>query len=72
MKVLERQNGPLAQDQKQTGQQITPARLRLKFLVNHPILRAAAHGAAIHALVAGAATDHDRPAIRAGRRILLI
>src|ERR1700752_3857311 len=35
-------------------------------------LRAAAHGPAVHALVASAAPNHDGTAVRARRRILLI
>src|SRR5687768_2987413 len=35
-------------------------------------LGAAAHRAAVHAFIAGAAADHDCAAIRAGRRILLV
>lgn len=35
-------------------------------------LRAAAHGAAVHALITSSAPDHDRAAVRAGWRILLI
>ena len=34
--------------------------------------RTPAHRAAVHALVASAAADHDRAAVRTGRRVLLI
>src|SRR5207247_9193652 len=35
-------------------------------------LRTPAHGAAVHALIAGTAANHDGAAVRTGRRILLV